>query len=94
MTPQDKMKVCQGEFTRNRERKPAKAERFERAYSRAKAGQDERKRIYDEGRFDTDQDASRIATERASKLAKMLVQMLWHLMGNTKWSLWSLHPTH
>ena len=84
MTPQDKMKVCQGEFTRNREKKPAKSERFERAYSRVKAGQDERKRIYDEGRFDIDQDASGTATEQASKLAKMLVQMLWHLMGNTK----------
>ena len=41
MTPRDKMKVCQGEFTRSREKKPVKSEQFERAYSRAKADHDE-----------------------------------------------------
>ena len=84
MTPQEKMRVCQEEHARIREKKPSKSERFGRECSRDRTIQNEHKRIYDKERFETNQDADETATEQASKLAKMLVQMLWHLMGNTK----------
>ena len=84
MTPHEKMRVCQGEHARSREKKPPKSEQFEREYSRDKALQDEHTKIYDEERFEVSQDANRMATEHANKLAKMLVQMLWHLTVNTK----------
>ena len=84
MTPKEKMRVCQGEHARSREKKSSKPEQLEREYARDRATQDEHKRIYDEESFEASQDANETATEQANKLAKMLVQMLWHLMGNTK----------
>ena len=80
----ERMRVSQEQHARIREKKPPESEQFGREHSRDRAIQDEHKRIYDEERFETHQDADEMATEQTNKLTKMLVQMLWQLMGNTK----------
>ena len=63
MTQWEEMRVCQEEHARIREKKLSKSEQFGREHSRDRAIQDEHKRIYDEERFETNQDADEMATE-------------------------------
>ena len=83
LTPQEKISVHQMEKAEARKLRPSSSSHFGYGYSRKKALQSQMRWRYDEDKEKTDWTEEKAAKE-AGNLAKMLVQMLWHLMENTR----------